>query len=253
LIIVALLVVLMLGGEEAPPRTVVILEPTPSSSELPAGETKDVAAPHRDPERKLEPTLPPLIPTPIRKKDLAGDDIRGRPAATKRVEPPAPDLRPTEAPAPTQPPDPDPGGEADPRDSAPTMREARSLVSTVENSTDRLTKSFREYLKALGEWRPNGDNLILWEEIRTLERATDRLIVYLRKRQGISKLRRKKHPTGWTLDELEEVRIRVREVAERVPYVESAIGNAQTNSDVRGNWRSLRSRIDDLEERVLEN
>jgi hypothetical protein len=245
-IVLALVAVLLHEPEPRPLATSVAVKPTPGRLEAPSGETMDIAQ-RRLPPVLPEPTSPPAIRTPDSRERPDVTD-RSRPVATK-VEPPAP--RPAE---PTREPhsaDVRSGGETgDPRDGAASMGEARALISTVEAGTDRLAQSFREYLKALGDWRPSGSNEVLWNEIKTLERTTDRLSLYIRKHQGLSKFRRKKHPSGWTLNEYGEVRNQIRDIAGRIPYVESAIVDAQTNSEVRDSWQELRSKIEYLADRI---
>ncbi len=212
------------------------------------------------------PLPEPVAATPTRAAAQRPDPIRPTP---KPAEPQQPAARATAAPTPvpeptrdvptpppvvskpTEPPSTDGGSTPqDPRDGAPSIGEAADMAREVEAATDSLTKTLRRFLESNDRWRPEGADRTLWEEIKTLETATDRFKSYVRKRQGLKKLRKDTHPTGWTKNEIAEARARVRDMAGRIPHIDAALRQTTVMPLIQEMWRATRDEVEKLDRQM---
>jgi hypothetical protein len=120
----------------------------------------------------------------------------------------------------------------------------------VAAATDSLTKNLRRHLESNGRWEPDGADQELWQEIKTLETATDRFKTYVMRVQGLKKLRKDPHPTGWTKNEIAEARAQAHDMVGRIAPINTAIGRVDVEPLIREMWRAARDEVKTLGRRM---
>jgi hypothetical protein len=208
----------------------------------------------------VEPTpVAKARPAPTKISSSAQRPIEAPPVAIDSPAAPEPTSRPvTQEPMPRPPvQEPDTAtattarsASSDPRDGAPSTRETVAMARNVAAATESLSEHYREYLESIDRWESDGADRELWQEIDTLETATDHFRNYVVRVQGLKKLRKDPHPTGWTKNELVEARTRLRDMMGRIPPINAAISRTDVEPWVREMWNATRNDLQTLGRRM---
>jgi len=260
--VAALLIVVMWGrgGAQEPAATAELVTPALSGNAEPlqSGGAANAASgmrPQQPEPVAVEPTpVPKAKPAPTKVSASQQVPIKAPPVAIDSPAAPEPTSVTAPPPAPTQsgrsPAGEESPGGADPRDGAPSTRETLDMARNVAAATESLSEHYREYLESIDRLESDGADRDLWQEIDTLETAADHFKSYVMRVQGLKKLRKDPHPTGWTKNELAEARTRLRDMMGRIPPINAAISRTDAEPWVREMWNAIRNDLQTLGRRM---
>ena len=259
-IAVAALLVIVLwgpGGGQELPTVAEAATPTvpgdagPSQSDAAASSSTTMGRPAMPEPVAAEPTTAARArPAPTRVSASQQVPTEAPPAAIPSPMAPGPTPRPVEPEPETATGTAARSAPGDPRDGAPSTRETVDMARNVADATESLSEHYREYLESIDRWESDGADRELWQEINTLETATDHFRNYVVRVQGLKKLRKDPHPTGWTKNELAEARTRLRDMMGRIPPINAAISRTDAEPWVREMWNAIRNDLQTLGRRM---